>query len=266
MRLARHASTAAIVLLLCAAGLASPAQADVVPVDPGPIAANRPIDGTGVNLPALPTIPSTLPYDAGDGFASSIVAYYTQGKARVDQADVAKAALKWTRAWLDDLCGGHKPKQVKDCDAMAVFDIDETLLDNYGYYSVQQPAFSYSSTTWAPYEDGCGSAANASVTKLYRTLKATGMGVALITGRSSSGREATEACLEKNGVADWTTLVMKEQGQQSLTAAAYKARARAALQRDGWRIGPSIGDQISDMAGGRLKHGFLLPNPMYYIP
>jgi hypothetical protein len=28
----------------------------------------------------------------------------------------------------------------------------------------------------------------------------------------------------------------------------------------------SVDDQVSDMAHGRLKHGFLLPNPMYYLP
>jgi hypothetical protein len=267
MRIRRMTSIAALPLVLLGAlASASPAEADVVPVDPGPIAAGKPITGSGVNLPALPTIPNSLPYDAGDGFASSIVAYYTQGKARADQADVAKAALRWTKAWLDDVCGGHKPKQVKDCNAMAVFDIDDTLLNNYPYYSVQQPAFSYSSSTWDPYEAQCGSTPNASVTQLYRSLKATGMGVALITGRSSDGRSATEACLEESGVADWTTLVMKEPQQQSLTAAVYKARARGALQREGWKIGPSIGDQVSDMAGGRLRHGFLMPNPMYYIP
>jgi hypothetical protein len=28
----------------------------------------------------------------------------------------------------------------------------------------------------------------------------------------------------------------------------------------------SVGDQVSDMAYGRLKFGFLMPNPMYYLP
>ncbi len=45
-----------------------------------------------------------------------------------------------------------------------------------------------------------------------------------------------------------------------------KAQVRRQLVKQGWKIGPSIGDQISDMAGGYLTHGFLLPNPMHYLP
>ncbi|GDX32275.1 hypothetical protein LBMAG15_12090 [Actinomycetes bacterium] len=39
--------------------------------------------------------------------------------------------------------------------------------------------------------------------------------------------------------------------QESLTALVYKSRARADIEEQGWRIGFAIGDQISDMAGGR---------------
>ena len=46
----------------------------------------------------------------------------------------------------------------------------------------------------------------------------------------------------------------------------YKARDRAKLQQAGYRIGTSIGDQVSDMAGGPLKSGLLLPNPIYLFP
>lgn len=262
----RYIVVVSVTTSLIALGGVAPATAETVPADPGPIAAGKPITGSGVNLPALPTTPASMPYDAGDGFASNIVAYYDQGSIRRDQADVTRAAQRWTRTWLDSMCGGHTSKQVKGCKVMAVFDIDETLLDNYSYYSAQDPAFSYSSATWGPYEDNCGATANPAVTRLYRTLKATGMGVALITGRNATGRAATEACLRKNGVSGWTTLIMKGPKAADLTAAVYKARARKGLRADGWRIGPSIGDQVSDMAGGFLTHGFLLPNPMYYIP
>lgn len=39
--------------------------------------------------------------------------------------------------------------------------------------------------------------------------------------------------------------------QESLAALVYKSRARADIEEQGWRIGFAIGDQISDMAGGR---------------
>ena len=242
------------------------AQAEVVDVDPGAIAAGRPITGTTMSLPPLPTTPPTLPYNAGAQFAPSIVGYYSGGSAAQDQADVAGSARTWTLRWLDRVCDGRKPKDVRECRAMAVFDIDETLLDNYGYYSAQTPAFTYAPATWAPFQASCQATAITATARLLRALRNTGMGIAVITGRSEADRAVTEACLRQNGIDGWTVLVMRDATTSGLTAAQYKAQARKELQRQGWRIGPSIGDQVSDMAGGHLRHGFLLPNPMYYIP
>lgn len=261
--------------MLLAAALAStllsvlpqlPAHAAVVPVDPGPSAAERPIVGTTINLPALPTTPATAPYNAGAQFAEAIATYYSAGTAALDQRGVARAAQRWTRQWVARTCDGSSPRTVKTCRVMAVFDIDETLLDNYSYYSTQSPAFTYSPSTWGPFQEQCQSPAVAATAELFRKFRDAGMGVALITGRNESARAVTEACLRQNGIDGWTTLVMRDASTTGLTAAAYKAQARQALQRQGWRIGPSIGDQVSDMAGGFLRRGFLLPNPMYYIP
>jgi hypothetical protein len=52
----------------------------------------------------------------------------------------------------------------------------------------------------------------------------------------------------------------------SLSSARFKAKARKSLQDDGWTIVASVGDQVSDMAYGRLTYGFLMPNPMYFLP
>jgi hypothetical protein len=257
------AALASAVLLLLPPHVA---HADVVDVDPGAIAAGRPITGTPVSLPPLPTSPPTLPYNAGAQFASAITAYYSGGTASTDQAGVTRAARTWTLRWLDRLCDGRKPAKVRDCQAMAVFDIDETLLDNYAYYSTQTPAFTYSPATWVPFQASCQATAIAATARLFRALRDVGMGIALITGRNEGDRGVTEACLRQNGIDGWTALVMRDATTSGLTAAEYKAQARRTLRQQGWRIGPSIGDQVSDMAGGFLRHGFLLPNPMYYIP
>jgi len=50
------------------------------------------------------------------------------------------------------------------------------------------------------------------------------------------------------------------------TAAAFKAKVRRQLEREGYTIIASLGDQVSDMSFGALKKGFLLPNLMYFIP
>ena len=249
---------------LAVVGALAPAvQAAVTPVNPGTSAAGKPISWANMNLPPLD---AAHPYDAGEGFASQIEAYYTSGQVRADQAAVAAAALRWTRGWLARTCGGVRKNKVRSCKAMAVFDIDETLLDNYTYYSTTTPAFSFIPATWGIYQAACKQSATTAVTALYSRLRALGVKVAVITGRNADSREATTACLNANGVAGWTTLVMQGPADAKLTAAQYKAQARAALEKQGWRIGPSIGDQVSDMSFGHLAHGFLLPNPMYYIP
>ena len=46
----------------------------------------------------------------------------------------------------------------------------------------------------------------------------------------------------------------------------FKAQARKALEQKGYTILVSVGDQISDMAGGHLGGGIWLPNPIYFIP
>lgn len=51
----------------------------------------------------------------------------------------------------------------------------------------------------------------------------------------------------------------------NLSAGEYNASARKALQRDGYTIVASVGDQVSDMSYGHLKRGFLMPNTMYYL-
>ena len=245
-------------------GMAAPAvQAAVTPVNPGPAAAGKPISWSNMNLPPLDAV---HPYDAGEGFAPQIEAYYGSGQVRADQAAVAASALRWTRGWLKSACGGLGPSIVRTCKAMAIFDIDETLLDNYTYYSTTSPVFSFIPATWGPYQASCKATANAAVTALYSRLRALGVRVAVVTGRNATSRDVTTACLKANGATGWTALVMQEPADAKLTAAQYKAQARAALEKQGWRIGPSIGDQVSDMSNGHLAHGFLLPNPMYYIP
>lgn len=89
-----------------------------------------------------------------------------------------------------------------------------------------------------------------------------GVRIAVITGRPASQRAATISCLRERGYPNWDALITRT----TATSARFKAQAREALQGRGYTIVVSVGDQVSDMAHGRLKHEFLLPNPMYYLP
>ena len=250
---------AAVALAL---GVAPSVNAETVAVDPGrQVSAGKPITGSGQNLP---TLKSSSIWDIGSYPASLIEAYYTSGAALRDQAEVARAARVWAKKWARDVCG-TTPAKVRDCKLAAVFDIDDTLLSSYPTLATNSPAFTYSSASDDAATTQCTTPVIQPVKELYLALQRMGYATVLITGRSESKRDATIACLNRNGITGWEELVMKPSGSTQ-QASAYKAQARRELVREGWRIGPSTGDQVSDMSYGSLAHGFLIPNPMYLIP
>lgn len=251
-----------IVILLTAALLefvlvASPASAQVVPVDPGSTAAGRPIWGTGQNLPPLT---ANAPYFVGPGFATEVEAYYDSGKALRQQAEIATAAFDWVKRWIANECGGNP----RSCKATVVFDVDETLLSNYEFYKGKD--FTFDQEGWNAFNESCRSTPIVPVRRLYTRLRTAGIRVVIMTGRAETTRPWTQACLEQHGITGWDRLILRAPDETGLSADAYKSGERAALQRDGYRIVASIGDQVSDMSSGSLRAGFLLPNAMYLIP
>ena len=244
-------------LAVAIAFIASPvaAQAQTVPVDPGLIAKGRPIVGTTQNLPSLD---SEHPYDVGPGTASQLRRIYQNGTIRALQQEVAQDARKTVLQWLRQHPDAKKPA--------VVFDVDDTMLNNFEEYNSNDPAFSYNPETNQQFVTGCKATANAPVRRLYRRLQAEGLRLALITGRPSTQRSATVDCLQKRGYPTWNRLITRTDATTSLSSARFKAKARESLQADGWTIAASVGDQVSDMSYGRMKYGFLLPNPMYYLP
>ncbi|MDP4015433.1 MAG: HAD family acid phosphatase [Candidatus Nanopelagicales bacterium] len=240
-----------------------PAQAELVQVDPGKIARGRLIIGTGQNLPSLD---SKTTYTAGPGFAAQLNRYYRSGRAKRDQRQVSHAAMRAVRQWIESNCAGTRRRAVKDCRAMVVFDIDDTLLNNYRFYSTTSPAFSLDPTGYNAWVASCGSPANVPVRKLFLKLRDLGVRLALITGRRETQRRATKDCLTRRGITGWQSLRLRSAYEETLSAAVYKARARRALHARGFHIIASVGDQVSDMANGHFKYGFLLPNLFRYIP
>ena len=252
-------SLSVVVSTVAAAG----AQAEIVAIDPGKkVSAGKPISGSGQNLP---TVKATETWDIGSYPASLIQAYYDSGAALRDQVEVTRAARVWARQWARDTCGSTAPAKVRACRVAAVFDIDDTLLSSYSTLSTNSPAFTFSSTTFDAAAAQCTTPVIQPAKELYLALQRMGFATVIITGRAETMREVSAACLEQNGIRGWEKFVLKPVGT-TVPASQYKARARRALVEEGWRIGPSIGDQVSDMSYGSLSHGFLMPNPMYLIP
>lgn len=259
----RHLLASAVLTSLLVGTVAPAALGEVIPVDPGAkVSAGREIVGSGQNLPSIQAVEI---YDVGPGPADLINRYYSSGAVERDQRQVAAAALRWTKAWLRETCGSTQPAKVRACRAAAVFDIDDTLLSSYPTLSTNVPAFTWDSATSDASVEDCTKPVIDATRRLFNAFKKLGVTPMLITGRSDTQREETVRCLEAVGISGWETLVMRGSDNR-LPASVYKSQARKALEKKGWTIGPSTGDQISDMSYGHLGRGFLLPNPMYFIP
>jgi hypothetical protein len=174
------------------------ANAQTVPVDPGPIGKGRPIVGTTQNLPSLN---SSEPYDAGPGFAPQLRAIYEDGTIRALQADVAQQGRQTIRAWQRQHPKASKPA--------VIFDVDDTMLNNYVEYSTNSPAFSYdrekdtqnvnqckatanvpcaaSTASWSPMASGSGSSPAA------HRISARQPGAACVSVASRSGTSSSPA-------------------------------------------------------------------------
>ncbi|CAK9152793.1 unnamed protein product [Ilex paraguariensis] len=147
-----------------------------------------------------------------------------------------------------------------------VFDIDETLLSNVGYYEFY--GFGYydvdALNEWV--ESAVDPALPASL-ELYKELQNMGFKLILLTGRSESLRNATEKNLLQAGYSNWETLILRGPSDTDKTATVFKSEKRRELEHHGFKIHGNCGDQWSDLRGFAVAtRSFKLPNPMYYAP
>lgn len=183
-------------------------------------------------------------------------AYRTSGRFLQDQRDVAAAASAWLDTWTSSACHGS-------CRPAIIVDIDDTLLDWYPTF--ERKDFAPTSAQLAAAHARCTASVIAPVRRLVRSAKAAGVRVVIMTGRRERSRAATSLCLQQKRV-PFDALILRNTREQTLSAAQYKSARRAGLEASGWTIGLSIGDQLSDLAGGHAARGFLMPNPLYTIP
>jgi hypothetical protein len=214
-----------------------------------------PITSSGQNLPALSTTART---NAGASLAAGIRSYKASGRYQRDQTSIATDARTYLERWLIT-CQADP-----SCTPAAVFDIDDTLVSTYDVYN--RHGFAPTPTQVGAASSACAGQTITPVARLLRVAVESGVDVFLLTGRSEDKRANTESCLRGRGITGWTALTMRSTDEESLRAYAYKSRERGRLVAAGYDIAFSIGDQYSDVSGGYLDRGFVLPNPMYAIP
>lgn len=243
-------------------GTVTTAGADTIRVDAGPtVNAGKVIIGSGQNLPSMG---SPSPWNIGP-YPADRIQRYQRTDLTTDQAEVASSAVLWTRSWLRRTCGGLSVDDVRSCRAMAVFDVDDTLLSSYPVNVTNDPPFSYDPQRSDAAVRDCSTPVIQPVRQAYDILRSWGVATAIVTGRPENQRNDTLACLAAGGMPEWDAVHLRPIGDAG-PAATFKYDVRTDLISRGWRIGPSIGDQVSDMSFGALGRGFLLPNLRYWLP
>ena len=255
---------ALIAALLIAVAAAPAASAAVVTQDFGAAAHGAPIVGSDAHLPPLS---AATPYDAGPVVGDEIIAFRQSGGYQADIRGVDARARSFVDSWIDAHCGPHaNAARVRGCRAMLVSDIDDTLISWYAHYASPAIDFQYVPTAESIAKAGCTPPAIHQTVALLHYAQSRGVTIALMSGRTTAERTATIRCLDLIDVTGYRYLILRTPSEAHIPALDYKSNRRRLLERAGWRIMLSIGDQPSDLLGGYTDSGFLLPNPMYLIP
>ncbi|MDD2236870.1 MAG: HAD family acid phosphatase [Kiritimatiellae bacterium] len=163
--------------------------------------------------------------------------------------------------------GGEALARLKACPdkahAAIVLDIDDTSLSTY--QQVLAADFAYEPTVWNAWASQAVAPAIEPTLALVNQALAQDTAVFFITGRAENLREITEKNLLHAGYTNWTSLIMKPDGDKR-SADAYKTAERKKITEMGHTIVVNMGDQESDLAGGYAEYTFKLPNPCYFIP
>jgi predicted secreted acid phosphatase len=143
-----------------------------------------------------------------------------------------------------------------------VFDVDETLLSNYTAINADNFTFGPQSQAEATNEIGTAIVPSRD---LFNLAKSKHIAIFLITGRREASRAHTTSNLTREGFTGYKQLILKPDASTDSTVV-YKSGARAAIEKQGYRIIANVGDQYSDLAGGHSGVAFKLPNPFYFLP
>ncbi|HAT1882860.1 TPA: HAD family acid phosphatase [Legionella pneumophila] len=145
-----------------------------------------------------------------------------------------------------------------------ILDIDETSLSNYE--KMVKRDFTGSKEQIHKEILAANSPAIQPMLTLYKNALKRGIKVFFVTGRQESERDATRTNLINAGYTKWSGLYLRPNSYSSPSIIPFKSKTRQLIEKKGYTIIASIGDQCSDIQGGYAKKGFKLPNPFYYLP
>jgi predicted secreted acid phosphatase len=143
-----------------------------------------------------------------------------------------------------------------------VLDIDETALSNWEVLKRDdfgRPILGPCDLAidapcgWAAWDQLGRDPAIAPTLQVFQRARALNVAVFLITGRPENQRAATERNLVAVGYDGYAKLYMVPDDARFASAVDFKAPIRAEIERVGYTIIANIGDQPSDLLGGRHR-------------
>jgi predicted secreted acid phosphatase len=145
-----------------------------------------------------------------------------------------------------------------------VLDIDETSISNY--ISMAKYHFKPTKKQIRLHELKAHAPAIQPTLALYKVALKNGIKVFFVTGRRTNQRYSTATNLHRAGYDIWSGLYFRPSTDLSPSVIPYKSGVRAKIEKKGYVIIATVGDQYSDIKEGHADKGFKLPNPFYYIP
>ena len=152
--------------------------------------------------------------------------------------------------------------EIKDNSAV-VFDVDETVLDNYGLEKLM--GFGYVYEMNKKWNAEMKAPALKPVKELYDYLLSKGVHIIFLTGRNFSEYNATYQNLKNAGYAVFDTLITQIGDEKKMNAQDFKSAKRVFLTQKGYDIIGTVGDQWSDLKGADHGIQVKIPNYLYLI-
>jgi predicted secreted acid phosphatase len=132
---------------------------------------------------------------------------------------------------------------------------------------MEKAGFAFDSAVFDAWVNSAKAPAIPGSLRLFKEAQRLGVAVFFITGRPEAEREATERNLRAQGFENWQQLFLRTAAQSSGPVEVYKARTRAAVIAEGYRIVLNVGDQWSDDKGEPQAEYFVkYPDPYYFLP
>jgi predicted secreted acid phosphatase len=189
---------------------------------------------------------------------------YQAGNYNDDIKLVFEDALAYVASQLDKT---RRPAIVLDIDETSLSNWPDIDADDFGF--IKSGGCSLKSTFPCGFDAWIekGRAPRIGPTLVFfNAVRARHVAVFFVTGRIDSQRAATIRNLRRAGFKGWTGLRTRPDDDNEKSIVPFKSGERARIEKDGYTIVASIGDQQSDLDGGHAECTFKVPNPYYLIP